>query len=59
MNILAIIIIAVAIIVVGPILTINALNILFGLGIEVNLYTWLATFWLQTLFVVPKNFSKK
>lgn len=48
----------VAVVAIGPILTIKALNILFGLGIDVNLYTWLATFWLQILFVAPKNISK-
>ena len=47
-----------AVIVIGPILTIKALNILFGLGIDVNIFTWMATFWLQILFVAPKNISK-
>lgn len=38
-------------IVVGPLLTIWALNILFGLVIETTLSTWFATAWLQGLLI--------
>ena len=42
---------------IGPIWTIGALNLLFGLNIAVNLQTWLATFWLM-IVVAAKNYSK-
>jgi antibiotic biosynthesis monooxygenase (ABM) superfamily enzyme len=38
-------------IVVGPLLTIWALNLLFGLAIETTLSTWFATAWLQGLLI--------
>ena len=34
----------------APIATIESLNALFGLNIEVTLGTWLASFWLSSLF---------
>lgn len=38
-------------IIIGPILTLLALNELFRLNIEINVYTWLATLWLQLLLM--------
>lgn len=35
--------------VVGPLLTIAALNTLFGLGIPYTFWTWLSTLWLVML----------
>jgi hypothetical protein len=43
---LLIIVLIVTLVVVGPLLTIWALNTLFGLGIETTLATWFATWWL-------------
>jgi hypothetical protein len=44
---LAILIIAVALIVAIPLVTIWSFNTLFGFAIEYNLATWFATFWLH------------
>lgn len=41
-------------IIIFPILTIVSLNILFGLDIDINLETWLATFWLTLLLRVKE-----
>lgn len=40
--------------VVGPIITIWAVNTLFNAGIELTLMNWLAVFWLQVLL----NFNR-
>ena len=36
-----------AIVIASPVFTIIALNTLFNTGIELNVGTWFATFWLQ------------
>lgn len=46
-------------IVVGPMLTIIALNTLFGLGLKITLGTWAATFWLSLIVAGTKYNSKK
>lgn len=38
-----------AVVLGGPIATIIAINTLFGLSIEVNVTTWLASFWLTSI----------
>ena len=43
---LAILLIVVLLMICGPMITIWALNTLFGLKIILNFWTWLATFWL-------------
>lgn len=43
---------------VGPILTIVAINHLFGTAIVINFWNWLAVFWLHLLVARPKWESK-
>ena len=43
----ALILFLVAIIVLAPLVTIWALNTVFGLGIAYTFWTWLGTLWLQ------------
>ena len=43
--------IIVAVIVVGPLLSIWSLNTLFDVGIEYNIWSWLAAFWVGLFFV--------
>lgn len=40
---------ALILLVVSPMFTIWALNILFGLTIELNFYTWMSALWLGAL----------
>lgn len=42
MPIIFLIIVLIAIIIAGPLLVLWALNTLFGLGIDYNIWTWLA-----------------
>lgn len=56
MKMLLLIVIIVALIVIGPLLLIWALNTLFGLGIAYNLWTWLAAALLAA--AVKTNVSK-
>lgn len=49
-----VVVLAAVFIFVGPIFSILALNTLFGLSIPVNVYTWLASFWL-TMILTTKN----
>ena len=46
-SIIALIIIAVILIGIGPILTILSLNALFALGIGVTVWNWLSVVWLS------------
>ena len=46
---LAIFVIALAIIVAVPLITIWSFNTLFTMGIEYTAWTWLAMFWLQAV----------
>ncbi len=41
------IVLAIFLIIVGPLITIWSLNTLFGLGIAYTFWTWLATAWLS------------
>lgn len=43
-GIVAVILLIIALIGLGPVITILALNTLFGLTIAVNIWTWLSTF---------------
>lgn len=45
------IVLAIALIFVGPIITIWALNTLFNLNIDTNIATWFAVAWLQLVTV--------
>lgn len=49
MQILILVLLAIAIIIGGPIATIMSLNVLFGFNLEVTLATWLAAFWLTAV----------
>jgi len=44
---------------IGPILTIMALNCLFGLEIPISFATWMAVFWLQLILVARNSPSSK
>ena len=46
---LAMVLIALAVIVTVPLVTIWSFNTLFAMGIEYNSWTWLAAFWLQAM----------
>lgn len=50
MNFTAILALTILLLLFIPIITIEALNILFGLEIQVTLITWLCTLWLIMLF---------
>jgi hypothetical protein len=49
MKVLFIIIIVAAVLIGAPLMTITALNTLFGLTIEFNFMTWLSAFWLSAI----------
>lgn len=51
-------ILVVAMIVLGPVVTIWALNTLFALGIPTNVYTWLAVMWIHIL-ITARGVVKK
>lgn len=51
-------VVALAFIIAMPILTIWSLNTLFKLGIDYNLMTWLAVFWLIRLQAVGRRVLK-
>lgn len=50
MKLTALVILILAGIVVGPLITIWSLNTLFGLGIAYSFWTWLAVVWLVGFF---------
>jgi len=50
--------IVLACILVGPIISIWALNTLFNTGITLTIWTWLAAFWFQFLVGLITNQSK-
>lgn len=56
MKVLLLILIVVALVAIGPLLLIWALNTLFGLGIEYNFWTWCAAFILSA--AAKANVSK-
>ena len=53
------IILAIAVIGLGPFLTIMSINTLFALSIPYNIYTWLSTLWLGMCLFPSKSFSTK
>lgn len=57
LGIVGLIILIIALIGVGPILTLMALNALFQLQIAYSIGNWLAVVWLSLLFL-PRNISK-
>ena len=48
-GIIALIILAIILIGIGPVLTILSLNAVFGLTIGVTIWNWLAVLWLSML----------
>lgn len=48
----------VALIILGPVITIWALNIVFGLNLVTNFATWFAVLWLQSLLVARVTVKK-
>jgi hypothetical protein len=44
-----VILVALAVLVLAPLMTISSLNVLFGLGIEFTVWTWASMFWLQAV----------
>jgi hypothetical protein len=46
-TLIGLFLLAVTLIVFGPLITIWSLNTLFGLGIAYTFWTWLATIWLS------------
>ena len=55
----ALILLVIALVTIGPIFTILALNTVFNLSIPITFWTWLSTFWLGCLFIPQKNYFKK
>lgn len=53
------IILAIAVIGLGPFLTLMSINTLFALSIPYNIYTWLSTLWLGMCLFPSKSFSTK
>lgn len=56
--ILALILIFLCLIVIGPLITIWALNKLFHVGIEPSLATWFATLWLGGILAARASVKK-
>lgn len=53
------IILLIVLAIVGPIITIYAINYLFSLSIPVNFWTWLSTSWLCFAVGGTSHYSKK
>jgi hypothetical protein len=53
-GVVGLILLLVVLIGVGPVLTIMSLNTLFGLGIAINIWTWLSVAWLSAFFAAFK-----
>lgn len=53
-GIIALIILAIILIGIGPVLTIISLNAVFGLTIGVTIWNWLAILWLSMLVAGSK-----
>jgi hypothetical protein len=53
-GVVGLILLVVVLIGAGPVLTILALNTLFGLGIAINIWTWLSVAWLSAFFAAFK-----
>lgn len=57
-GIVAVILLIIVLIGLGPVITILALNTLFGLTIAVNIWAWLSTFWLSAFFTAAVRSGK-
>ena len=55
MPVLIVLILIVAFVFIGPIFTIWALNAVFGLSIEVTIWTWLSVAWLHLVISAGKS----
>ena len=53
------VILAIAVLGLGPFLTVMSINTLFALSIPYNIYTWLSTLWLGMCLFPSKSFSIK
>ena len=53
-GIIALIILAIILIGIGPVLTIISLNAVFGLSIGITIWNWLAILWLSMLVAGSK-----
>jgi len=53
-TIVALILLAIFLIGIGPVLTIISLNAVFGLAIGITIWNWLAVLWLSMLLVGNK-----
>lgn len=49
MNFLVVIVLAIALLIIGPLLTIASLNTLFNLNIAYAIETWASVVWLSTV----------
>ena len=45
----AVVLFCILLIIAGPLLSIAAVNTLFGMSIQVTIWTWLSAFWLSAL----------
>ena len=57
-GIIALIILVIILIGIGPVLTIISLNAVFGLTIGITIWNWLAVLWLSMLLVGNKFKAK-
>lgn len=48
----------IALIIIGPIFTISAVNVLFGTSIPITIFTWLSALWLQILVYGARKGNK-
>jgi hypothetical protein len=55
LGIVFVVLLLIVLIGLGPVLTIFALNTLFGLAIAVNIWTWLSTLWLSGFFYALRS----
>jgi len=58
LGIVFVVLLLIALIGLGPVITILALNTLFGLAIAINVWTWLSTFWLSAFFTAAVRSGK-
>lgn len=49
-SIVLVLLLAIVLIGLGPVLTLLSVNLLFGLNITINFWTWLSTVWLFGVF---------
>jgi hypothetical protein len=48
-TLVVILLVALALLILAPLMTISSLNVLFGLGIEFTVWTWASMFWLHAV----------